>query len=143
MKQTVLLYNFTDPDRLAKVKQALLPLGFRLKAVQKEDYRRPVGALAGVKGMEDEAAAEPLGGEGDEGRAFDFNDEMAVMAGFTSAQVDALIRALRRVGVGRIDYKAVLTPYNKNWDSVRLYREIRKEHESMSAAADERQRRVT
>ncbi len=58
------------------------------------------------------------------------------MAGVTSAQVDAFIRALRRNGVGRIDYKAVLTPYNKNWDSVRLYREIRREHESMSAAID-------
>ncbi len=138
MKQTVLLYNFTDPNRLAKVKQALLPLGFRLRAVRKEDYKKPVGALVGVKGMEDEAAAGPLGGEGAESGAFDFSDEMAVMAGFTSAQVDAFIRALRRNGVGRIDYKAILTPYNKDWDSVRLYREIRREHESMSAAKEGR-----
>lgn len=142
MKQTVLLYNFTDPDRLSKLKQALLPLGFRLRAVQKEDYKKPVGALAGVKGMEGKAAAEPLGGEGAGIGAFDFSDEMAVMAGFTSAQVDAFIRALRRGGIGRIDYKAILTPYNKNWDSVRLYREIRKEHESMSAAADEGRHRA-
>ena len=136
MKQTVLLYNFTDPNRLAKVQQALLPLGFRLRIVRKEDYKKPVGALAGVKGMEDEAAAEPSGGEGARGGEIDFSDEMAVMAGVTSAQVDAFIRALRRNGGGRIDYKAVLTPYNKNWDSVRLYREIRREHESMSAAID-------
>ena len=67
MKQTVLLYNFTDPNRLAKVQQALLPLGFRLRIVRKEDYKKPVGALAGVKGMEDEAAAEPSGGEGARG----------------------------------------------------------------------------
>jgi len=133
MKQTVLLYNFTDKDRLMKVRQALMPLGFRLRAVDKEEYEKPVGALAGVKGMEDAKALEPLGGEGFDGETLDFSEEMAIMAGFTSMQVDAFIKALRKKGVGRIDYKAILTPYNKDWDSVRLYREIRKEHESMSA----------
>ena len=57
---------------------------------------------------------------------------MAVMAGFTSAQVDGFIYALRKKGVGRIDYKAVLTPTNQNWDSVTLFHEIKKEHEAMS-----------
>ena len=31
MKETVLLYNFNDKDRLMKIRQALLPLGFRVK----------------------------------------------------------------------------------------------------------------
>ena len=61
-----------------------------------------------------------------------FEDEMAVMAGFTSSQVDAFIYALRKKGVGRIDYKAVLTSTNQNWNSVTLFHEIKKEHEAMS-----------
>ena len=62
----------------------------------------------------------------------DFSDEMAIMAGFSSAQIDAFIHALRKKGVGRIDYKAVLTPYNMKWDSVQLYEEIKKEHKMMT-----------
>ncbi len=128
MKETVLLYNFTDRERLMKVKQALMPLGFRLKAVAKEDYGKPLGMLAGVKGMEETGEEPAYDGPG-------FDDEMAVMAGLTSSQVDAFIKTLRKKGVGRIDYKAVLTPFNKDWDSVTLYHEIKKEHEAMTGTA--------
>lgn len=176
MKPTVLLYNFTDSKRKMNVQQALMPLGFRLRAVKKEEYGLPVGVLAGVKGLEEELAkaAKPEikmnveeaegksrpkeaeekaeqetrkeesaqkqaderlqqeGTENDSSRKMDFSDEMAIMAGFSSAQIDAFIYALRKKGVGRIDYKAVLTPYNMKWDSVQLYEEIKKEHEAMT-----------
>mgnify|MGYP001228196570 CR=1 FL=1 len=49
MKETVLLYNFNDKDRLMKIRQALLPLGFRVKTVGREDYGKPLGTLAGVR----------------------------------------------------------------------------------------------
>lgn len=123
MKSTVLLYNFTDKVRLLKVCQALMPLGFRLKLVEKKDFGQPLGVLAEGKELEER---EKYDGPG-------FEDEMAVMAGFTSAQVDAFLWALRRKGVERIDYKAVLTPTNREWDSVTLYHEIKKEHEAMTA----------
>lgn len=149
MKPTVLLYNFTDSKRKMKVQQALMPLGFRLRAVRKEEYGLPVGVLAGVKGLEEESAKEAeqalktdekeMEGkrvrenlEAESFRKMDFQDEMAIMAGFTSAQIDAFIYALRKKGIGRIDYKAVLTPYNMKWDSVQLYEEIKKEHEAMT-----------
>ena len=123
MKSTVLLYNFTDKARLLKVRRALMPLGFRLKLVEKKDFGLPLGVLAEGKEPEERDNYDGPG----------FEDEMAVMAGFTSTQVDAFIWALRKKGVGRIDYKAVLTPTNREWDSVTLYHEIKKEHEAMSA----------
>lgn len=128
MKETVLLYNFTDKGRLMKVRQALMPLGFRIKTVPKEDFGKPLGMLAGVKGMEDTGELAPYEGPG-------FEEEMAVMAGFSSSQVDAFIRSLRKRGVGRIDYKAILTPGNVGWDSVTLFHEIKKEHEVMTGKA--------
>ena len=124
-----------------------MPLGFRLRAVTKEEYGLPVGVLAGVKGLneaveetqKEESAQKQADGrlqrevpENDSSRKMDFSDEMAIMAGFSSAQIDAFIHALRKKGVGRIDYKAVLTPYNMKWDSVQLYEEIKKEHEMMT-----------
>lgn len=118
-----MLYQFTDPDRLQKLKKALLPLGFRLRIVKPEEYLQPLGYLAGVKGIEpngEPCDAEPL------------EKEMLFMAGFTSGRVDALIKALRKTGVGRVDYKAVLTPVNQTWNSLELYREIAREHETMT-----------
>ena len=129
-----------------------MPLGFRLRAVTKEEYGLPVGVLAGVKGLNEDVLKEAGQAieaveetqkeadgrlqrevpENDSSRKMDFSDEMAIMAGFSSAQIDAFIHALRKKGVGRIDYKAVLTPYNMKWDSVQLYEEIKKEHEMMT-----------
>lgn len=122
MRETVLLYNFNG-ERKKQLTKALLPLGFRLKAVAKEDYLKPVGFLAGVKDVEDNGAV--FAGE-------EFQGEMMLMAGFTSARIDTLIGALRKNGVGRINYKAVLTETNKNWDSVSLFQELKKEHEYMT-----------
>lgn len=55
-----------------------------------------------------------------------------VMAGLASGRVDAVIYALRKGGVGRVDYKAVLTPVNQFWDAIKLYEEIAREHEAMN-----------
>ena len=126
MRETVLLYNFNG-ERKKQLTKALLPLGFRLKAVAKEDYLKPVGFLAGLKDMEDNGSVY----EGEE-----FQDEMMLMAGFTSARIDTLIGALRKNGVGRINYKAVLTETNKNWDSVSLFQELKKEHEYMTGGQE-------
>lgn len=126
MKETVLLYNFKDKSRLLKIRQALMPLGFRIKTVERKDFGKPLGALVGMKEMKTEEETTEYDGPG-------FEEEMAVMAGFSSAQVDAFIYALRKKGVGRIDYKAVLTQTNQHWDSVTLFQEIKKEHEIMSA----------
>lgn len=123
MKETILLYNFTDKERVRRVQQALLPLGFRLRAVDKKDYLKPIGVLAGVKGMEAEAS---------EYDGPELEQEMTVMAGLSSIQIDAFIKNLRKIGVGKIDYKAVLTEENRNWDSLTLYQELQKEHEKMN-----------
>lgn len=126
MKPTVLLYNIKDRSRLLKIYQALMPLGFRMRVVEEHEFRLPVGVVAGVDTEEkQELQEEKISQNAEVG----FTDEMAVMAGFTSAQVDAFILALRKKGVGRIDYKAVLTPTNRQWDSVKLYHELKKEHE--------------
>ena len=36
MKPTVLLFNFTDKARVMKMKQAALPIGFRLRMIDKK-----------------------------------------------------------------------------------------------------------
>ncbi|MDD6488356.1 MAG: DUF3783 domain-containing protein [Clostridia bacterium] len=122
MRETVLLYNF-DSDRLPKVKRALLPLKFFLKTVSKEDFSQPIGVLAGIKGIE--PVEEKYDGDG-------FNDEMIVMGGFTSAKIDALVRALNKNGIGKIALKAVITPTNMNWNSVELYKAVKADHDEMN-----------
>lgn len=156
MKPTVLLFNFHDQKRLLKIKQALMPLGFRLKRVEPVDYCQQLGWLAGLDGFSktgeiaenseiaDSEMAEVDSGKdsgkdsdkddsetGEREKCDELSDEMLVMAGFTSRQVDQLILAFRKKGVGFVPYKAVLTPVNSTWDVRKLFDEIKKEHEAM------------
>lgn len=123
MRETILLYGFDDGERKRLVTKALMPLGFRLKGVEPKEYLQPVGYLAGVKEVL------PVDAEYD-GEAFE--SEMMILSVQSMSRVDQVILALRKGGVGRINYKAVITPTNKDWDSVTLYKEISREHAVMS-----------
>lgn len=123
MKETILLYNFNDKKRLSKLTKALLPMKFRIKNIKREQYLQPIGYLAGIKDIN---SVEDI--FNDDG----FNDEMIVMAGLNNNRIDELIYTLKKCGVGKIDYKAVLTSTNQYWNSLKLYEEIKKEHESLN-----------
>lgn len=122
MNEIALFYNFSE-ERMRKAKFALLPLKIRTKAVSKTDYNQPLGYLAGIK--EIEPAETEFDGNG-------FDEEMIVMHNFTSKTVDGLIRALNKCGVGRVPLKAVITPTNKDWNSVQLYNAVKADFNEMS-----------
>lgn len=123
MKATVLLFNFQNKERVMKIRRALLPLKFCIRQVPKSEYLQPAGFLAGDKSVN--PVKEVYDGP-------ELSDEMLLMAGMGSQEIDALIMALRRQGVGKINYKAVLTETNRHWRIIDLFEEIKKEHEAMT-----------
>lgn len=123
MKASVLLFNFTDKSRVQSITRALLPLGIRITIVKKDDYLQPLGYLAGVK--EIAPTEEIYQGE-------DLAEEMLLMAGIVGPMVDQVLMALRKSGIGRINYKAVLTLTNQYWNAIQLYEELIKEHKMVT-----------
>lgn len=121
MKATILLINFKDQQKLRKLKMALLPFKIRLKTVEPQDYCQPVGYLAGIKEIsraEIPAALIPQE---------QMEKEMLVIAGITGNLFDQILFTLRKAGTP-VDYKAVLTEHNRNWNCLQLYKELEKEH---------------
>lgn len=120
--ETVLLYNLNN-EKGRKIRFLLVRLGMRIRVVEKEDYGKPLGVLAGMKDvtLEDENAP-----------VEDFQDEMMVLRGFTDKRLDAFLKGMRKEGIERVDLKAILTPTNCRWNSWQLYKEIREEHEAMT-----------
>ena len=123
MREIALFYNFSE-ERLRKARFALLPLKISVKAVAKEDFNQPLGYLVGIK--EIAPADTPYDGEG-------FEDEMLVLHNFTNKSLDSMLRALSKCGVGRVPLKAVVTPTNKDWNSVELHKAVKADHEQMTA----------
>ena len=105
MKPTILLINFQDQQKLRKLKMALLPFKLRIKTIEPQDYSQPIGYLAGVKEI----------------------SQVQIPAGITGNLFDQVLYTLRKAGTP-VDYKAVLTEHNQNWNCMQLYKELEKEH---------------
>ncbi|MBQ3928548.1 MAG: DUF3783 domain-containing protein [Clostridia bacterium] len=122
MKKMLLTYNFNQ-ERLSKIKRSAIPLKISVRNVEKSEYSQLLGTLAGMKEMPSSAS---------ENNAISFDDEMLVMCGFDRNDLDTLLRAMNKNGVGRIPLKAILTPTNILWNSIQLHDAVKADHEEMS-----------
>ena len=127
MKPTILLINFKDQQKLRKLKMALLPFKIRLKTVESQDYSQPIGYLAGLKeiGKVETVSTGILSALIPQEQ---MEKEMLILAGITGNLFDQVLYTLRKAGTP-VDYKAVLTEHNQNWNCMHLYKELEKEHQ--------------
>lgn len=119
VQPTVLLYNLDTPKGM-KIKLLCLPLKLRVRAVRREEYTETLAALTGREGP----VGTPYEGEG-------FPEEMLVMAGLTTAQMNGFLQGFRKKKIPPVYLKAVLTETNLRWDSLRLHDELRREDRAM------------
>ena len=125
MRETILLFHFSDRDRRNRLTRALLPLRIKIKEIPLEDYGHPVGYLAGIK---------DLAPEGEIPKGEELPGELFVMAGISGNRIDQVLRAVRKSGIS-VPYKAVLTASNQNWNVWELFAEIKEEHERMNRSS--------
>ena len=111
MRETVLLFNIKDKKRAQELQMICMSLRIQT-----------VGVLAGMK----EASETDRIYEGEE-----LADEMMVFAGVTGSHLDQILFMMRKKGMKRIDYKAVLTDTNSQWTVPELFKELEKEHAAM------------
>ena len=122
MKETILLFNPPEKDRLLKLEMALFPLRVRLKKVAPSEYNQPLGVLAGIKEMT------PAEGTYD---GSELSDTMLVFCFLDDSRLNQALAALRKCGAGPFPYKAILTPTNSEWTAPDCFAEIKREHEAM------------
>ena len=118
MEPMILMYNLASP-RGMRLKLICAQLKMAARDVRPEEYGLPLGALAGIPIPAEHASEDGT-----------FSDEMLLLAGLDEAQLNGLLQAMREEGI-RIPLKAVLTPFNAAWSSLKLHAAIREEHESM------------
>lgn len=115
-----LLYNFQD-EKLKMTKMVCMMMQVRFKEVALSEYNQPLGALLGL--LDIDAVTEGYTGT-------ELQEEMLLLHGFDGSKLQKFLTALQRVGVGRIDLKAMLTENNKTWSGLVLYEELCQEREA-------------
>lgn len=115
-----LLYNFQD-EKLKMTKMVCMMMQVRFKEVALSEYNQPLGALLGL--LDIDAVTEGYTGT-------ELQEEMLLLHGLDGSKLQKFLTALQRVGVGRIDLKAMLTENNKTWSGLALYEELCQEREA-------------
>lgn len=136
MKSIMLCYNLKGTKKGKKIGMLGSFLGFRVKYVEKEEYSKTIGVLTGLKEeVAEEASREETSGTDNEKNEeiTDFEEEMLVILLADNRILDKLLFQMKKEKV-QVPLKAIVTAKNQNWTSTALYREIKREHESMTKA---------
>ena len=136
MSETVLLYNLSGTEAGRRLKPVLLKMRIRIRIVEPESYQLPIETLIGGR-----TATADKGDAGAEntpkaGMSTAIPEPMLVMEGFSERRLDQLLAEMRRHKVPPIALKAIVTAHNREWSSVMLYEELKKEHEAMNGGAE-------
>ena len=121
MSGKLLLFGFDSLLNVLALEAAVGPFGAEIIPVARMDYNKTLAVLAGLDA--DVAPVMPYSGGTLGGRMIVFCD--------LEDQLDTLLPALRKAGAGPECLKAVLTPSNRNWSALKLYSELRREHQAL------------
>ena len=126
-EELVLLYQFHDAERLERLRAVLKALHIRVRVLKDEDHAEKIGFLLGLKGFHPAKEREE----------FTFPHEVMVLQNIRHKRLDAVLGAIREAGIPKIQYKAVVTPFNTLWTLQRLCETMQKEHGAMMDGAAE------
>lgn len=113
--EKLLAFHFNETE-LFQLRQLAAALKIRIEAVDSIDYKQTLGDL--VSGKKN-PLTEAFTGDVPE-------ENLLLLCDFTEKRMDKLLLSLRKSQL-QIDYKAVLTPTNRQWNVLRLLLEMRAE----------------
>ena len=118
------MYNCSGPE-FSKLRQIFAMLRLRMRPVEPARYQVPIGLLAQGEG-EDGEPAQPI------------PEAMLVFCGLGEALRNQVLEVIRVAKLPPIPLKAVLTETNREWTSLQLYEELKKEREAIAAGEQAR-----
>ena len=120
----VVLWNLSeDTSRGARLRTILERLGIPFEEMTYKHLNETVGYLAGLDGYE--AAKTPYTGD-------NFTSEFMLLCNLPESMLDAFLDAMQNDGL-RIDHKAVVTEYNREYEFHELISDIGEEHDVFQA----------
>ena len=121
-KPQILLYHFSQDERTRQIRRYLRKSGVDIREVSASELFHPLGYLFEIPGFTPSSMF-PMGEN--------FSEEMLVMKDFSNSQMDSFLQFFRDNQLKNVDLKAVLTPVTAHWNSMELYRELKKEHQKL------------
>ena len=119
----VLLYNFVENERYRQIRRYLNKSHIELHIVRAPEFSKPLGAFFQLPGFPENSSF--FLGE-------HFTDEMMVMKDFSPQELDDFLSFFHKNNLAPVELKAVLTPVTIHWNSIQLYKELKKEQKALN-----------
>ncbi len=120
-KEQVLLYHFCKEKKEA-IEKICLQLGIKVNNIQVEQYHLPIGILI-IGNFETKKKIVEKHNIDYDKKTEEILEEMMIM--------DRFLERIKQAGISEIKLKAIVTEYNKNWNSVQLYQELKAEQRKL------------
>lgn len=101
-------------------------MGANYREIMPEELHKTLGSLFGAIGVDENP------GEYDIPEQKIENGEMIIFAGFGGDDINFFLEKFRKMKVGTVLFKALLTEYNALWSPIFLYSELEKEQAELS-----------
>lgn len=131
-KETILLYHFKKETE-QKIKKICLQLGIKVKYIDREQYSIPIGMILIMNPVKTINKEKELNTKVifDQEKKQEILEEMMVLAGFSDERMDRFFARMKKMEIPEIKLKAVITEYNKTWNGIKLYQELKKEQQEL------------
>ena len=133
MKESILLFNF-EKNNARKLATQLMMMKFKVSVVKENEWNNTIGLLCGItqENTEEPVSLEKKGDTMEE-ETIVLDAPMMVMAAVDGNRLQQVINCIKKAGIGRVPYKAIVTETNKNWKPAQLLEELKQEHEQMKS----------
>lgn len=114
----ILLFNM-NKDRQLSIEKLCRSLSIKSSYVRPDSYSQSLGYLAGIQGFPRTPSTY---------NGVELESEMLVFSGMDSELTDRFLQAIKDINLPPISLKAIVTPTNIFWTPVKLYQELKAEH---------------
>ena len=119
----ILLFNVSE-ERKSSIEKLCKSLSIRITVttIHLNMYGQSMGYLAGISGFQ--RNSNNYTGE-------EFESEMLIFSGVDSDLMDEFLDGMKKNGIAPVFLKAMITPTNIFWTPVKLFEELKKEHQAL------------
>ena len=121
-----LLLFCVDQDRLREIRRLAQRMDIEVVRIERPSYWQKLGYLAKMTGFTEESRVY-IGAE--------FPEEMMLMVGFGSRDLDWFLAAWKETGLFPVRLKAMATQTNLQWSPVALFQELFEEDRQMRSGS--------
>lgn len=125
LNETLLLFNI-DIIKSGQIAGLCSDLNISMKLIHKNESSKTIAELSGNPVFSSARASHKYSGT-------DFpSGEMIVFCNLLPDKLDKFLEEYKKRNIAPVNLKAVMTPYNSGWTPMMLYKELIKEHSSLT-----------